>query len=462
MDISLHLFQSGNCRNDGTKRRHNFQSYYLIKNRSKFLSLSIIAIAFIASLTCTNCQKSPEKKIPASLDMSNLLNNKELQSLGEKLFFDTNLSNPEGQSCAACHSQEVGWTGPDEMVNKTGGVYPGALHERSGNRKPNSSAYATFSPLFGAFTENGKVIFHGGNFWDGRATGYTLGNPAADQAQGPFLNPVEQNLDGPKTLVYKACHSDYASLFKKVGNDIWKEPDICNSKNLNLQFGIIGIAIAAFESSEKVNEFSSKYDFYIKGKVKLTDNEEKGLELFKGKAKCANCHLIEDNPNGTPPLFTDFTFDNLGIPKNPQNPWYAMDTTFNKEGPNWIDPGLSEFLNEKPQYAMYAEENYGKHQVPTLRNVDKRPSPEFVKCYGHNGYFKSLEEMVHFYNTRDVLPAAEEVSDPKPGVNCWPKPEISTNMNNTELGNLGLTAAEESAIVEFMKTLSDGYILQNN
>jgi len=427
-----------------------------------FLPLSITAIALAASVKFTNCQEFPGKKIPSSIEMSNLLNNKELQSLGEKLFFDTNLSNPAGQSCAACHGPEVGWTGPDEMVNKTGGVYHGALHERYGNRKPNSSAYATFSPLFGSFTETGKVVFHGGNFWDGRATGYTLGNPAADQAQGPFLNPVEQNLDDAKTLVDKVCHSGYASLFKKAGKDLWKDPDICSSKNISLQFGIIGIAIAAFESSEKVNQFSSKYDFYIKGKVKLTDNEKKGLELFKGKAKCAKCHLIEYDAKGTLPLFTDFTFENLGLPKNPQNPWYAMNAAFNKEGPAWIDPGLAGFLKETPQYTKYAEENYGKHQVPTLRNVDKRPSPEFVKCYGHNGYFKSLGEVVHFYNTRDVLPAAEEVKDPKPGVNCWPKPEISNNMNKTEMGNLGLTAAEESAIVEFMKTLSDGYILQNN
>ncbi|NMD03977.1 MAG: cytochrome C, partial [Bacteroidales bacterium] len=78
-----------------------------------------------------------------------------------------------------------------------------------------------------------------------------------------------------------------------------------------------------------------------------------------------------------------------------------------------------------------------------------------------NGYFKSLEEIVHFYNTRDVLPPVTEVSDPLPGVNCWPLPEVAININKEELGNLGLTAEEESAIVEFTKTLSDGYVLQN-
>ena len=85
----------------------------------------------------------------------------------------------------------------------------------------------------------------------------------------------------------------------------------------------------------------------------------------------------------------------------------------------------------------------GKVKVPTLRNVDQRPYPEFVKAYGHNGFFKSLEEITHFYNTRDV----EE----------WPDPEVAENVNSDELGNLGLTPEEEAAIVAFMKTLSDGY-----
>jgi hypothetical protein len=91
----------------------------------------------------------------------------------------------------------------------------------------------------------------------------------------------------------------------------------------------------------------------------------------------------------------------------------------------------------------HASENDGKHKVPSLRNVDKRPSKNFTKAYGHNGYFKSLEEIVHFYNTRDVAD--------------WPAPEVSTNVNDEELGNLGLTLQEEAAIVAFMKTLSDGY-----
>lgn len=408
-------------------------------------------------LTALTCQKSSVPEKNDSFDLSYLLNNVDLQTFGEKLFFDENLSVPEGQSCATCHGSETGWTGPDEEVNKRGGVYPGALHTRFGNRKPNSSAYATLSPSFHAVYENEKVQFRGGNFWDGRATGLVLGNPAADQAQGPFLNPVEQNVPDARTIVDKVCRSAYVSNFEKVASDIWGKKDICSSGDIRLQYGIIGIAIAAFEHSGAVNQFSSKYDSYLKGQVKLTETEKKGLALFEGKARCSSCHTSNSEEQGLHPLFTDFTFENVGIPRNPQNPWYEMDTAFNPDGSAWVDPGLADYLKEVPQYAMYANENYGKHQVPTLRNVDKRPHEGFIKAFGHNGYFKSLEAIVHFYNTRDILPSSAGVADPQPGINCWPMPEVPENLNKTETGNLGLTAEEESYIVAFLKTLNDGY-----
>jgi cytochrome c peroxidase len=246
-------------------------------------------------------------------------------------------------------------------------------------------------------------------------------------------------------------------MFRKVGRDIWQKENIVKCNNTNLQYGIIGLAIAAYEYSDKVNQFSSKYDQYLKGKASLTADEKLGLKLFDGKGKCARCHISKAE-NGEPgPLFTDFTFENVGVPRNPVNPWYTMDSTFNRAGKDWIDEGLADYLSQVTQYAMLAGENRGKHQVPTLRNVDKRPSESFVKAYDHNGYFKSLKEMVHFYSTRDVLPRAEQLADPRPGVNCWPKPEVEENLNKAETGNLGLTDDEESAIVAFLKTLSDGY-----
>jgi cytochrome c peroxidase len=414
-------------------------------------SLGILSIFMVA------CQQhAPVPDEVRSDDLAHLLKDPVLQDLGKKIFFDTTLSTPPGESCAECHSPEVGWTGPQEALNKEGSVYRGAIRSRFGNRKPNSSAYATFAPPFHAEYDGNEMLFVGGNFWDGRASGWKLGNAAADQAQGPFLNPVEQNNPEASTVIAAICRSPYAAEFKAVAKKTWGIDDV-GAENAQFVYGIVALAIAAFEHSPGMNTFSSKYDWYLKGKAELTADEKKGLELFGGKAKCARCHPGHPDSDGTPPLFTDFTYDNIGIPKNPDNPWYRMPVEFNPQGSAWIDPGLAGFLKDLPQYAMYAKESLGKFRVPTLRNVDLRPRPSFVKAYGHNGYFKSLEGIVHFYNTRDVLPSASLVSNPEPGINCWPPPEVSENKNTEELGTLGLTPEEEGAIVAFMKTLSDGY-----
>jgi cytochrome c peroxidase len=356
-----------------------------------------------------------------------------IEQLGKQLFFDTNLSSPPGQSCAACHAPEVGFTGPDQIVNAGGAVYPGAIPTRFGNRKPPASAYGGASPVMYYHQKSELIV--GGMFWDGRATGWRLGDPLAEQAQGPFLNPLEQNLAGPSDVISIVAASSYAGLFEQVwGAGALSDPNA---------YEYVGRSIAAYERSKEVNPFSSKYDAYLKKQVKLTSIERRGLSLFTGKAKCSNCHIAKPGKNGEPPMFTDFTYDNLGIPKNPANPFYA-NTDFNPDGANWIDPGLGGFLATVPALADLAEDNYGKHKVPTLRNVDKRPYPEFVKAYGHNGYFKSLKEIVHFYNTRDVA--------------LWPPPEVAENVNRSELGNLRLSDADEDAIVEFLKTLTDGYV----
>jgi cytochrome c peroxidase len=365
-----------------------------------------------------------------------------MEQLGKKLFFD-NISDPDWMSCATCHDPDAGWTGPIAGINEFGAVYRGAVPVRFGNRKPPSASYATLSPVFHYDEEEG--LFVGGNFWDGRATGERLGNPAADQALGPFLNPVEQNNPSKQAVLEQVAASKYADLWEAV----WGEPiNYDTPEEIEANYDRIGLAIAAYEASDEVNQFSSKYDAYLAGDADLTEQEAWGLELFNGKAMCSACHPSEPGPDSEPPLFTDFTFDNLGIPKNPDNPFYDMDEVFlddgtpiNPEGADWVDPGLGGFLQARPEWAHLAEENMGKHKVPTLRNVDKRPGQGFIKAYGHNGFFKSLEEIVHFYNTRDV--------------EDWPPPEVAENVNTDELGDLGLTEAEEAAIVAFMRTLSD-------
>jgi len=376
------------------------------------------------------------------------------EQLGKLLFFDAKLSVPEGQSCAACHGPEVGFTGPHGEVNVSGAAYEGAVKGRFGNRKPPAASYGGDSPVL-HFDKKEKV-WVGGMFWDGRATGRQLKDPLAEQAQGPFLNPLEQNIPDSKAICIKIKDASYASLFDQV----WGTGSLDCSNDVAATYDRVARSIAAYERSNEVNPFSSKYDYWLKKKVKLSAEEMRGLKLFEGKGKCAECHPNKRGPKGALPLFTDFTYDNLGIPKNPRNPFYSMPALWNPDGAAFVDTGLGGYLKEAGyKQSQYAPE-MGKFKVPTLRNVDKRPSPSLVKAFGHNGHFKSLKEIVHFYNTRDVLGRCEKISDPKPGMNCWPEPEVSSNLNRKELGNLHLTAQEEEAIVAFMSTLSDGYVIE--
>jgi len=388
---------------------------------TKLVSCAVVCAAYTLAIVCANAQPLAP-----------------LKQLGKALFFDTNLSTPPGQACAACHAPETGFTGPNPAINAHGSVYQGAVRNRFGNRKPPAAAYAGESPVL--FYDEDEEVWVGGMFWDGRATGLILGDPLAEQAMGPFLNPLEQDNPGAKQVCLKVAKSDYAALFRQV----WGPASLDPVKDVAGTYERIARSIAAYERSAEVNPFTSKYDYWLDGQATLTPLEDQGRMLFEGKAGCAACHISEPGPGGEPPLFTDFTYDNLGVPPNPENPFYHISDEWNPEGMNFVDYGLGGFLKG----AGFSEEVYlpemGKQKVPTLRNVDKRPYPGFVKAYGHNGYFKSLEAITHFYNTRDV--------------ELWPAPEVPETVNHDELGNLGLTAEEEAAVVAFMKTLTDGYV----
>jgi cytochrome c peroxidase len=362
-----------------------------------------------------------------------------IESLGKNLFFDTNLSTPSGMACSACHVPETGFTGPNSTINANGAIYPGAVETRFSARAPPTAEYAGESSVL--YYNETKFQWIGGMFFDGRATGWTLGDPLAEQAQGPFLNPVEQNNPNSSIVVQKVMISDYAGLFEEV----WGKGSFNDVKGA---YDKIAMSIAAYERSSEVNPFSSKYDAYLAGKASLTELEAQGLTLFEGKAMCSSCHPSEPGPSGTPPLFTDFTYWNLGVPKNPENPFYNVSSEFNPAGANYIDYGLGGFLKNASYPSYVYEPELGTFKVATLRNVDLRPTPDFVKSYGHNGYFKSLEEIVHFYNTRDV--------------GNWSKPEVSANLDTMNMGNLKLTLNEETAIVAYLKTLSDGYKLESS
>lgn len=360
------------------------------------------------------------------------------ERLGKELFFDMNLSMPRGQACASCHDPGTGFTSPSSEINAAGAVVPGAVEERTGNRKPPSVAYAGDSPvLHFVGIDGGPGGWVGGLFCDGRVTGEELGDPLAEQATEPFLNDLEQNLEDAKAVLRRVARSDYADLFERVWGRGSLKPD-----DVEGTFEKIGRSIAAYERSAEVSAYTSKYDYWLKGEARLTEEETLGLELFNGKAACFFCHTSAKGDEGQPPVFTDFTYHNIGTPRNPDNPFYDQPRRINPDGDGFVDRGLGGFLKS----AGYGPDVYttemGKHKVPTLRNVDARPNPQFIRAYGHNGVFKSLEEIVHFYNTRDT--------------EDWPAAEVDENVNPF-IGNLRMTDEEEAAVVSFLKTLTDGY-----
>lgn len=162
------------------------------------------------------------------------------EELGRRFFFDASLSTPEGQACSACHLPTAGWTGSDSNVNEKFAIYTGALKPRVGNRKPPTAAYAGFSPRLHRDEEG---TFIGGMFWDGRAAGWTLDDPLAEQAMGPFINPLEMNMADKKSVILKVIESDYAGLFLQI----WGADSLDAENDIDGTYERIARSIAAFE-----------------------------------------------------------------------------------------------------------------------------------------------------------------------------------------------------------------------
>jgi cytochrome c peroxidase len=417
----------------------------------------------------------------------------DIVTLGKAIFFDANLSANGAQSCATCHAPEVGFTGPDALVNASGAVYEGAIPNHYGNRKPPASAYAGASPVLYFDEQDGG--WFGGMFWDGRATGAVLGDALAEQAQGPFLNPLEQAIANAQVLCVKVKQADYAGLFEEV----WGAGSLNCAKDADGVYEKIGRSVAAYERSLEVNPFTSKFDLFWDNaaaavpykdvtKIKcgmgggggggmggamgcpgggmdpyrwtlyrnlgLSDAELQGLAVFNDRADCASCHSLQPGPDGRP-LFTDFGYDNIGVPKNPANPFYDMPKAWNPDGKDWVDYGLGGFLKSTGYAPGVYEPEMGKFKVPTLRNVDLRPSEDSVKAYGHNGYFKSLDDIVFFYHWRAMM----DNGCMGGGMGCggmadmFPPPEVDQNRAALSM----FPRPQVDNIVAFLKTLSDGY-----
>ena len=366
----------------------------------------------------------------------------DIQQLGKFLFQDKNLSLNRNQSCASCHSLQPaggnglaskvvpGFVDPDNVKNGTA-ISKGSITSVTGTLNTPSIGYAAHSPSF-HWSQNAG-LFVGGQFWNGRA------KDLSEQAQKPLLNPLEMAMPSEQAVVDRIKEDKrYKELFQEaygINLDVTKVDKV---------FSLATKAIGEFEKTSVFNKFTSKFDYVLAGKTTLTVIEEKGLKLFNGKGNCAACHTSEAtrNKNGELmlPLFTDFTYDNIGLPRNVKIP--------NNPEPNLGLGGRSDIAVKDPE-----GNEIGKHKVMTLRNIALTPP------YGHNGVLESLEQVVHFYNSRDILGAVRDNTDPRFGKSGWPQPEVLQNMNNSELGNLGLSPEEEKAIVAFLKTLTDDYQL---
>ncbi|WP_345973629.1 cytochrome-c peroxidase [Sulfurimonas diazotrophicus] len=351
-------------------------------------------------------------------------------ALGEAFFNDTNLSNTGNQACASCHDAGRAFSEPRTVTaqNDFGAVSIGDDNLSIGDRNAPTAMYAAFFPAFHFDDEAGEGegsggLWLGGQFHDGRAADLKA------QAKGPFLNPVEMQMPDFNSVVarVKANPSYVSELTALYGDSVFDDDAAA--------YDAIGDAIATFEKSDVFAPFDSKYDRWLKGEAELTALERQGLEMFvrADKGNCAACH-----PNvgtgGAPALFTDATFDNLGVPvneavrSNPNNPLSAV--------ADYRDLGLGETTGD-PSLD-------GAFKVATLRNI------AVTGPYMHNGVFKTLKAVVHFYNTRDVTGAL----NPETGL-PWRTPEVPETINVDELGNLGLSDEEEDAIVAFLKTLTD-------
>jgi cytochrome c peroxidase len=366
--------------------------------------------------------------------------NPALVQLGQRLFVDRNLSEPAGTACVACHQPARGFSGNNGSGLE---VAQGSITGVFGLRNPMSNAYQGLVPSFHFVVEDdGKLEAVGGHFWDGRAA--TL----AEQALGPFLNPAEMNNPNAESVVRKVAASNYANQFRAVFG--------ANSLSQTATaFQQIGEAIAAFQLAA-LQSYSSKYDAFVRGQARLSDAEARGLALFQdpNRANCAGCHTM--NPSSGKPEdspFSDFSYYANAIPRNTRTPANA--------NPNFYDLGLcgpdrsAPALPANAPAGLTPESLCGKFRMPSLRNVAERPA------YMHNGFFRSLRDVVRFYATRNSNlrdwygPTALPNDLP---VRYWGNIEISKPpFNRNPADGPVLNNAEINDIVAFLRTLSDGY-----
>jgi len=305
-----------------------------------------------------------------------------------------------------------------------------------GTRQSPSIRYLETNTSF-RFDKDGTPT--GGFFWDGRA------NTLAEQAGGPFLNPAEMAMPSKAAVIAKIAAAPYAQEFRAVyGDRILEDPEKA--------YTCMTLALQNYQKEDAdFHSYTSKYDAFLRGTVRLTSQESRGLALFNNpqKGNCAACHPSSRGADGSLPLFTDFTYDVLGVPRN-------IELTAN-EDPSFFDLGLGARAKGD---LKDREDLYGAFKVPSLRNVAQR------KVFFHNGRFKTLKEAITFYVQRDTHP---EKWYPKSADGTVLKfddlpAKYHKNVNTTEVpynrrpgDDPALSDDEVDDVIAFLQTLNDGY-----
>ena len=447
-----------------------------------------------------------------------------VEILGKLMNFDRTMSPSENEACASCHMPYAAFSGPIPSVNLTMIAYPGSAHFRAAKRTAQRYTYSNYFPtlqydatqglFFGGNFWDSRATGYLIRNPSAEQAQFPPVDP--DEMGNPDTACIAYKLSMSK---YKAL---FETVWGAGSLDIVWPSDtaqICATPNgaaslggnaqplalspgdrnrANSDYDHWAQSLSAYEHSLAVSPFTSKFDAYLAGKYKLTAKEEAGFKLFNGKGNCNSCHLDGRSTAPAPtdtsaedtgvaaqvtPYFTCFGSANEGLPKNPRVAFYYETTpdsvgyTVNPAGYAYTDYGLGTFLRSgygsapspNSTWRQFASTVDGQMQVMTARNAGfappqcpttEAPGPYFQKEFFHNGYIKSLKQLVHFYNTRDKYRMAVSSGNCPAGtvekVNCWPEPEVSQNIDMTT-GNLGLTDQEENQIVAFLQTLSDGY-----
>ncbi|WP_424976700.1 cytochrome-c peroxidase [Dinoroseobacter sp. S124A] len=340
-----------------------------------------------------------------------------LEELGEQLFFDVNFSANRSQACATCHVPDYAFADPRGMASL------GDDGQSLGDRNAPTLTYAALTPEFHRDREN---AYRGGQFWDGRAS------ELADQAVGPPLNPIEMGLSDAAAVVARIAENPgykqaFAALFA---------PDTLSDPARG--FRAFAEALAAFERTEALSPFDSKYDRFLRGEVALSKEEELGRLLFFSEqfTNCNQCHQLSRSAIDPRETFTDYRYHNIGVPEN------GALRAQNGVTPGHIDPGLS--ANPAVDDPMAR----GKFRTPSLRNV------AVTGPYMHNGVFAELRTVVKFYNRYNSRAETAQIN-PETDAPYGKMPVPETLAHEELTHGPALDDRRIDALVAFLRTLTD-------